>query len=751
MLQDIDIMPILNESISNQKQFISFIIKQLNKRISDPKTRSMSNAMTDKIFSFLIKNADILGIPFFSLLTKKEEFSKLIFEFYYEKMYINEIISLIKKIIDIFNFNENELSNPIKDYFKNLIEYGIIEKKDLKEKEKRDSLNEEEILFLQIESLLLLWKKHRNLGNNIENDTIKFLNNNLDYCLRALDLLKYGNHSKSCIEFYEEKIEKIKNFKNKNENNNNIEEKKENIINNEINQNNINEENNINENNKEDKNVNINNDNNENINNNNNENINSNNTNIENINEPNNNIKEDIQNINIKEENNKKEIDNEDNNNNNERIKMEVKDDEESDGDLGEKEMSQDEIKNDLIELRKKPLKERIYFYKDEQIIDSEDEKTEFKNYYFPLGPNKREKLKRQICSFINSNGGRLYIGIADNRIIKGVVTIEKITFYEKIIDELVKDFYPKIEPKKFLKFYAIPVLNKNNGKIIDNLFVFKIIIKRGDPSYLYSCSTKRLNSSIRLQGQCANLTAEEIYKEIIERKKLKNKNNNNEIDDDFDMNDPSPIISQIIVDNEEKKKLINKDNKNIDNNNNKKDNNNIKYYNKDYNNKENFNIKNNENIQKGINNQDYHNQKNIDNKDKIAPNLKDGDDNNFILDEPKNKKNNINNNNEIEGLRNDNTLKRNKKNKKNKKKNKNNTFKVEVSNIDKNVDEVTLNELFKGFNCENIQFYKQQNGIKGYLDFTNEEDANNCINTFNDMTLVSNKPMKLKMVNFNI
>lgn len=60
------------------------------------------------------------------------------------------------------------------------------------------------------------------------------------------------------------------------------------------------------------------------------------------------------------------------------------------------------------------------------------------------------------------------------------------------------------------------------------------------------------------MQGQCANLTAEEICKEIIERNKKKLTRNKINIDDDFDKKEPTPIpIQQHIVNNEEKRKII--------------------------------------------------------------------------------------------------------------------------------------------------------------------------------------------------
>jgi len=658
ILVDNDFVPLLKESIVNQKSFISFIVKQLSRRIKDPKANSLSNIVAEKIFKFLIKNSDVLNISFFYQLVKKEEFSKtMIVDLFYDDLYKNEIVELIKKIIDIFNFvdPEKEFKNPINQYYKDLIDYGIIEQKDLKEEEKRSSLTEEEEIFLIIEMLLPAWKQYRELGS--EKDAKNFLDKLLESCENILKSMELNEDiNKATIEYYKEKIEEIKDFKdNRNQKN----------------------------------------------------------------------IKDDIDIKKISNENeilyNNINLEHEDIKNKEKYIKMNNNKQEDNQG-----LMTQSQIKKDIAELRKKPLENRLYFYKDEKISGAEDEKTEFKNYYFPLGKSKKEELIRQICSFINSSGGRLYIGIDDERSIKGVPTDGDIKFYNSLIFNMVKDFSPKIDPNEFLKFYAIPVKNNINGNIIDKLFVFKITIKKGDPYILYSSSSEKLNSTIRLQGQCANLTAEEICKEIIERNKkklsLKNINNN---DDDFDRKEPSRTpIQQQIANNEENRK----------NNSQKKDKV-IKEYNiikeKDVKNKNKIN--NNVNLIENDNDIDNNEEKNNEEFDLVGLN--------------KNNKNN-----EFEDFRNSNTNNKKKKNKKkNIKKNKNNTFKVEVTNIDKNVDEKMLNELFKDFNCDNTNFYRQQNGMfNGYLDFQNEEDADNCIKTFNNVTL-GERPIKLKRVTFNV
>ena len=92
------------------------------------------------------------------------------------------------------------------------------------------------------------------------------------------------------------------------------------------------------------------------------------------------------------------------------------------------------------------------------------------------------------------------------------------------------------------IKVYFIPVKNMKDNKFINDLYVVKIIVLQGDPFILYSMTNKGFKSAIRLQGQCANLTAEEITKEIIRRGKLGEQlkfDYSNYSNDQF--NDPEP------------------------------------------------------------------------------------------------------------------------------------------------------------------------------------------------------------------
>ena len=101
--------------------------------------------------------------------------------------------------------------------------------------------------------------------------------------------------------------------------------------------------------------------------------------------------------------------------------------------------------KEELKKLREIPLKERTYFYKNEELAYGEDELTEFKNYIFPLIKDQEKELKRQYIGFLNSHGGRIYIGIDDLKRVKGIVLTYKNC--DSLRNRLVgysNDFFPK-------------------------------------------------------------------------------------------------------------------------------------------------------------------------------------------------------------------------------------------------------------------------------------------------------------------
>jgi len=140
----------------------------------------------------------------------------------------------------------------------------------------------------------------------------------------------------------------------------------------------------------------------------------------------------------------------------------------------------------------------------------------------------------------LNSQGGRLYLGINDDKIVKGVVlNYKRCDALRNLLVNYTYDFYPKCRLDK-IKVYFIPIRSMKDNKFINNLYVVKIIVLKGESNILYSMTNKGFNSAIRLQGQCANLSAEEIYKEIIRRGAIKN----NYINLENDFKDPEPEIN---------------------------------------------------------------------------------------------------------------------------------------------------------------------------------------------------------------
>ena len=216
LLNDKEFLSKLTESILKQKRFISFIISQFKTFNQNPKDDRQLNLLK-KIFSFINKNSEELGIPFFSLLTENEDFSNIIINFFYDNKFKEEIISMIKNIIEIFNFEvaEKKIKIPVFVVIQKLLENGIINQKDLKENEKRDSLSYEEELYVNIESVSYC------LNNRKDNEKEEYYDQLLNAFETDINSLKNQDEEifNSVIEYFQEKIKDLKNFKNKNKEN----------------------------------------------------------------------------------------------------------------------------------------------------------------------------------------------------------------------------------------------------------------------------------------------------------------------------------------------------------------------------------------------------------------------------------------------------------------------------------------------------------------------------------------------------
>jgi hypothetical protein len=179
-------------------------------------------------------------------------------------------------------------------------------------------------------------------------------------------------------------------------------------------------------------------------------------------------------------------------------------------------------INDEMKKMKAIPLKEREFLYLNEQ-LNEEADNIEFKNYSYPFSKEKIEELKRQYCGFLNSQGGLIFIGINDIKLVNGIYLDYKArdTIKNELVNYYVYDFYPKCRIDK-ISIYFIPIKHPQTNAPIHNLFVIKINILPGEPYNLYSLNNKGgYISTLRLHRQCINLTAQEIYSEIMKRSEL--------------------------------------------------------------------------------------------------------------------------------------------------------------------------------------------------------------------------------------
>ena len=437
----------LQNSFKLQKQFV----EELNSLIDSDEETDINK--TNKIISILPKMVRDLKLSFtYLFLQNKNLITKLIsLSADQENQEISLIFQEFFKVLD-FSLYDKELNF----WKKILLEFGVLKnnEQNSNNKENTNNLEADQYLYNSIKNLQNQWSNLRSSGN--ENDYLFQLNNNLNSIKDDLQNLQKKNEvNVATIEFFQELIKKIEDFKN--ENKKSDEEKKDN-----------------------------------------------------------NNIKS---------------------NNNNIKISQEEK---------SEKKIQQNinniKPKNNIN--NNKDLCDRAFFYEDEKINEKNSDTIEFeKLFQFPLNSKIEEELKRQYCSFLNTQGGRIYIGI-DQNIVKGVVLNYKCRdILRNSLVNIAYNFYPKCRIDKF-SVYFIPIKKFDTEIFLKDLFVIKIRVYPGDPCVLYSMNGVGYRSCIRINGKCVDMNYNEIYEEIIKRNELKNtinKDNNNVINN---IKDPEPEIN---------------------------------------------------------------------------------------------------------------------------------------------------------------------------------------------------------------
>ena len=211
---------------------------------------------------------------------------------------------------------------------------------------------------------------------------------------------------------------------------------------------------------------------------------------------------------------------------------------------INEDKKNEDKIYTDEIveKITYKPLDQRTSFYLDEKIKEKRNEVIEFKNYHFPLTFGNKEEIKQLICGFLNSKGGRLYLGINGQNLVKGVVLNSKArdTSRNELVN-LTYDFYPNCRTNKIWVDF-IPVKDVKTQKFISKKYIIKVRVYPGDPEFLYSMTSKGYRSYMRRGDQCLVLNSIEIYNEIKSRDDFKQiKNQDNVFIQEMNIRDPEP------------------------------------------------------------------------------------------------------------------------------------------------------------------------------------------------------------------
>lgn len=209
-----------------------------------------------------------------------------------------------------------------------------------------------------------------------------------------------------------------------------------------------------------------------------------------------------------------------------------------------------DNINNNENLLRFKKI-----FYENEALSECEGEKIEFKRYRYPLDKEAIFIILKTVNAFLNHKGGRIYFGVNDDGVVKGMNlnSKEKDDFLNLLLN-ITKEIQPQIR-LTHIKIYAYPVYEQRSSiygpgikdNIKPNLFVIKMIVKKGDYKTFYSNSYDSLIVYKRSLAQNIRLNSCEINSEIMYR--FSNVESN-KIYDDFEDDDCEYSTHNRIVEN---------------------------------------------------------------------------------------------------------------------------------------------------------------------------------------------------------
>ncbi|MGG3792504.1 type II toxin-antitoxin system PemK/MazF family toxin [Geobacillus thermodenitrificans] len=150
-----------------------------------------------------------------------------------------------------------------------------------------------------------------------------------------------------------------------------------------------------------------------------------------------------------------------------------------------------DYVKDELV-IEKETGRYYEFYLNEEVGFLSEDYESEFKA---PLDPNNsdeiikliEEKLIKYVVAFLNGNGGSIFFGIDNNRIVKGLTLNYKQK--DEVLQKINSKINDRITPKVSLDYFFVKwhsVKQRDEGEIKD-CYVLEITVKKPyDPMAIY-------------------------------------------------------------------------------------------------------------------------------------------------------------------------------------------------------------------------------------------------------------------------
>lgn len=190
---------------------------------------------------------------------------------------------------------------------------------------------------------------------------------------------------------------------------------------------------------------------------------------------------------------------------------------------------------NQLINQKKNPkeLKNKNYFFFNETIQDNNDEENEFYAYLPYFEQLEFFDLRKTICAFLNTNGGRIYFGIEHASVHGTPLNKTEQDSIKREIDELLKGFNPKVELGECTCLF-LPIFNKERRDRKQNYCIIKVIVKQGIQNDLYFTKDRVAYLRVGSKNVVINNFQEEIQKRMSFSKYIENR--------DEKFNDPEPL-----------------------------------------------------------------------------------------------------------------------------------------------------------------------------------------------------------------